>query len=175
MAHSNEQKDQTHQRSDLAGEHKYGDAGQFAIAFVFVMIWICDSFIFQYTTFLNRSIPNSIRLPLGIVFLTVSAFLAGKGLSIVFGETRENPGVIRKSVFGVIRHPIYLSEILLYLGLLMLSLSLAAALIWVIAILFLHYIATYEEMLCLARYGDEYSRYMRDVPMWVPRIWKRQK
>jgi protein-S-isoprenylcysteine O-methyltransferase Ste14 len=175
MAHHNVQKDLLDQRSDLAGEHKYGDAGQLAIAFIFVITWICDTFILHYTTFLNKNIPNSIRFSLGIVFLSLSAFLATKGLSIVFGEKRQNPGVIRKSAFGIIRHPIYLSEILLYLGLLMLSLSLAAALILGIAILFLHYIAKYEETLCLMRYGEEYKRYMRDVPMLVPRFWKRQE
>jgi len=44
-------------------------------------------------------------------------------------------------VFSVVRHPVYLSEILLYLGLLMLSISLAAAVVWIIAIGFLHYIS----------------------------------
>ena len=175
MAHLNVQKDLLHQRKDLAGEYRYGDTGQLAISSIFLIIWICDTFILQYTTFLNKYVPNSIRLSLGIVILSLSAFLAAKGLSIVFGEKRQNPGVIRKSVFGVIRHPIYLSEILLYLGLLILSLSLAAALIFGIAILFLHYIAKYEEKLCLVRYGKEYKRYMRDVPMWVPRFWKRQR
>jgi len=175
LAHPNVPKDLRQQRDDLAGEHKYGDAGQLAIAFIFVIIWLCDTFILQYTTFLNKNLPNSIRLPLGIMFLSLSAFLASKGLSIVFGEKRQYPSVIRNSVFGVIRHPIYLSEILLYFGLLMLSLSLAATFILGIAILFLHYIAKYEEKLCLGRYGDEYRRYMRDVPMWIPRFWKRQK
>jgi len=175
MAHRNAQKDPQLPRSDLAGEHKYGDAGQLVIAAMFVLTWICDTFILKYTTFLNQHVPNAIRLPLGIVFFSVSAFLASKGLYIVFGEKRENPGVIRKSVFGVIRHPIYLSEILLYLGLLMLSLSLAATLILGIAIFFLQHIAKYEEKLCLVRYGEEYNRYIRDVPMWVPRLWKRQR
>jgi protein-S-isoprenylcysteine O-methyltransferase Ste14 len=159
-------------RYDLAGEHKYGDAGQIVIALVFALVWIFDTFIFKYTTFLNQVISNNIRLPLGIFCLFISAFLAIKGLSIVFGEKRENPTVIRKSVFGVIRHPIYLSEIILYLGLLMISLSLAAALICLIALLFLHYIAKVEEKICLERYGEEYSHYMQDVPMWIPRIWR---
>ena len=162
-------------RKDLAGEHKYGDTGQIAIAFIFAITWMCDTFILQYTTFLNKNVPNSFRLSLGIVFIILSAFLASKGLFIVFGKKRQDPGVIRKSVFGVIRHPIYLSEILLYFGLLMLSLSIAAALILGIAILFLHYIAKYEEKLCLVRYGEEYKQYMHDVPMWIPRFWKRQK
>ncbi len=174
MVHRNASKDPQFHRSDLAGEYKYGDAGQLAIASMFLLTWICDTFILRCTTFLNQDVPNAIRLPLGIVFLSVSTFLAGKGLSIVFGEKRKNPGVITKGVFRVIRHPIYLSEILFYLGLLMLSLSLAAALIWAIALLFLHYIAKYEERLCLAHYGEEYNRYMRDVPMWIPRFWRRK-
>ena len=159
-------------RNDLAGEHKYGDAGQIVIAFIFALTWIFDTLEFKYTTFLNQVVSNDIRLPLGILCLLISAFLAIKGLSIVFGEKRANPTVIRKSIFGVIRHPIYLSEIILYLGLLMISLSLAAVLVCIIAILFLHYIAKVEEKLCLERYGEEYSQYMQDVPMWIPRIWR---
>jgi len=91
----------------------------------------------------------------------------------VFGEQRENPTVIRKGVFGVIRHPMYLSEIILYLGLLIMSMSLAATVVWVIAIGFLYYISKYEERLLITRFGEDYERYMREVPMWFPRLWKR--
>ena len=70
-------------------------------------------------------------------------------------------------------HPVYLSEILLYLGLLMLSISLTAAVVWIIAIGFLHYVSRYEEKLPLERFGQEYEEYMREVPRWIPRFWKR--
>jgi len=76
-------------------------------------------------------------------------------------------------VFNVVRHPIYLSEILLYCGLLMLSISLAAFVVLVMAIIFLHYISHYEERLLLARFGEEYREYMQEVPMWTPRSRKR--
>ncbi|MCK4393396.1 isoprenylcysteine carboxylmethyltransferase family protein, partial [Candidatus Bipolaricaulota bacterium] len=112
-------------------------------------------------------------IPFGVVLLVLSGYMAKTGLSIVFGEETENPGVIRKSVFGVVRHPIYLSEILLYLGLLMLSISLASAVVWVTAILFLHYISRYEEKLLIERFGKKYEQYMREVPMWIPRLRKR--
>ncbi len=81
--------------------------------------------------------------------------------------------MIRKSVFSVVRHPAYLSEIPLYLGLLMLSISLAAAVVWVVAIGFLHYISRYEERLLLERVGKEYELYMREVPICIPRLRKR--
>ncbi|HUU40884.1 MAG TPA: methyltransferase [Desulfatiglandales bacterium] len=160
-------------RDDLTGEHALGDAGQLILACLFAVTWIIDTFFLKYTTFLNHYVPLYVRMPFGVVLLAISGYLARTGLSIVFGEEREKPGVIRKSVFNVIRHPVYLSEILLYLGLLILSISLAAAVVWIIAIGFLHYISRYEEKLLLARFGEEYEHYMREVPMWFPHVRKK--
>ena len=168
------EKDREQQRSDLSGEHRLGDAGQLVLACLFFATWVADTFVLKYTTRLNRHVPLAGRIPVGIGLLVVSGYLATVGLSIVFGEKREEPSVIRKSVFGIIRHPIYLSEIVLYLGFLVMSLSIAAAVVWVIAILFLHHISRYEERLLLARFGEEYAQYMREVPMWIPRLWKKR-
>ena len=162
------------QRDDLPGEHKVGDAGQILFACLFLAAWLADTFFFKYSTFLNQYVSLGIRIPVGIVLFLLSGYLARKGLSIVFGEERQTPGVIRKSVFNFIRHPIYLSEILLYLGFLMMSMSLVAAVVWIIAIGFLYYISRYEEKLLLEHFGAEYEQYMREVPMWIPRLWRRQ-
>ena len=166
-------REQQKERDDLAGEHTVGDAGQIILACLFAAIWIPDTFFLKYTTVLNNHVPLGIRIPFGVVSLVLSGYLAKTGLTIVFGENREKPGVIRKSVFNVVRHPIYLSEILLYLGFLMLSISLAAVGVLLIAIVFLHYISRYEERLLLARFGQEYKEYMQEVPMWIPRFKKR--
>jgi protein-S-isoprenylcysteine O-methyltransferase Ste14 len=173
MARKHTYREEQKQRGDLTGEHTAGDAGQIILACLFAVTWILDTFFFRHTTSLNHYVPQGIRIPFGVVLLVLSYILARKGLSIVFSEKRETPGVIRKSVFNIVRHPIYLSEILLYLGLLMLSISLAAAAVWVIATGFLHYISRYEEKLLLARFGEEYERYIKEVPMWIPRLRKR--
>lgn len=173
MAHQHKKREEHQQREDLTGEHAVGDAGQLILAILFAAVWIADTFFLKYSTFLNSYVPPGVRIALGAILLVLSLYLAKEGLSIVFGEKREIPGVIRKSVFNVVRHPIYLSEILLYLGLLMLSISLAAAFVWVISILFLHYISRHEEKLLLARFGEAYQQYMREVPMWIPRLRKR--
>ena len=171
MSHREKRKEQ--QRDDLIGEHAAGDAGQVIFACLFITIWTADTFIFQYTTFLNQYVPPVIRIPAGVVLLVLAGYLAKTGLSIVFGEIREQPTVIRKGVFSVVRHPVYLSEILLYLGLLMLSISLAALAIWIAAIGFLHYISRHEERMLLARFGEDYAQYIKEVPMWIPRLRKR--
>ena len=173
MAHKHTQKRAQQQRNDLTGEHAVGDAGQIMLVCLFAATWIADTFFFKYTTFLNQYVPLGARIPSGVFLLVLSGYMAKTSLSIVFGEEREKPGVIKKGVFGVVRHPVYLSEILLYLGLLMLSISLAAAVVWVIAIGFLHYISRYEERLLLARFGEDYENYMREVPMWFPRLRKK--
>jgi protein-S-isoprenylcysteine O-methyltransferase Ste14 len=160
-------------REDLTGESHLSDIGQIVFAIIFSCVWISDTFLFKYSTFSNKYFLPVVRIPLGIVLLSLSAYLSRTGLSIVFDEKREVPCVIRKSVFGIVRHPIYLSEILLYLGLLMLRISLAAAVIWIFAIVFLHYISRYEEKLLLSRFGEEYKKYMDEVPMWIPLFGKK--
>ena len=137
---------------------------------MFAAVWILDTFFLHYTTFLNDHVPNVARVPPAVVLLILAGYLSRKGLSIVFGEERETPCVIRKGVFNIVRHPVYLSEILLYLGFVLLSISLAAAVVWIIAIGFLHYISRHEEKLLLKRFGQEYEQYMREVPMWIPRL-----
>lgn len=157
-------------RKDLIGEHKIGDAGQLIFAVLFLVVWITDTFIFKYSVFLNDIIPNSVRLPIALTLFIFSAYLSMSGLRIIFGEVREKPEVVRKGVFGIVRHPIYLSEILVYIGLLFVSLSIASAVICVFAIIFLYFISRYEEKILLEYFGEDYKLYMQDVPMWIPDI-----
>ena len=156
-------------RDDLTGEHALTDIGQLILAALFAGVWIADSFFLKWTIFLNAYVPLAIRIPFGAILLVLAAFLASASLGIIFGETRSEPHVVRKGVFAVVRHPMYLSEILLYLGLLLLNLSLAAGAVWLAAIGFLHCVSRVEEKLLLARFRDEYVAYMRDVGMWIPR------
>ena len=162
------------QRSDLLAEHPWGDVGQIVLAILFFSVWITDTFFLRYTTFVNSHVPLGLRIPVGIVNVLASAYLARTSMGIVFGETREPPQVIRESIFNIVRHPMYLSEILLYLGLLLFSLSLAAACVFGLAIGFFHIIALYEERQLLAHFGEDYRDYMQRVPMWLPRIWRRR-
>ena len=159
-----------HDRDDLTGEHKIGDAGQAAFAILFFIVWLGDTFVFKYTTFLNTVVPNIIRAPVGIILIIISGYLAKTTLSIVFGEVREVPSVIRKGAYNYSRHPMYFSELLLYFGLLIISTSLAAAVVLIMAIGFLYYLCRHEEKLLLDRFGDDYRAYMQEVPMWIPRL-----
>ena len=159
-------------RQDLAGEHALGDLGQLIFLFLFLAAWIIDSFFLKYSTFISEYIPLYVKIPLSTIILLCSGYIAKKGLNIVFGEIREEPGVIRKGVFGVVRHPIYLGSILFYLGLLTLTYSIIAAIIWIFIVVFYCFIAKHEEKILLEKFGKGYEEYKKEVPMLIPRILK---
>ena len=155
-------------RGDLTGEHAFSDMGQLIFLVVFLIVWIADSFVFKYSTFLTQYVSNYIRVPIALIVLVISGLLAWTGLKIVFRETREEPQVITTGVFSIVRHPIYLSSILLYLGFILLSLSLLSTLVWFIIIIFYYMISRYEEKLLTQRFGSAYEEYKKKVPMLLP-------
>jgi protein-S-isoprenylcysteine O-methyltransferase Ste14 len=157
-------------RNDLIGEHRWGDAGQVILLFIFLAIWISDSFFLRYTTFLAQQIPSFVLLITGTLVLFFSWRLTRSGLRIVFGEKREKPEVLNRGVFGMVRHPIYLGSILLYLGLIVYTLSLASAALWLFIIFFYYFISRYEERILTDYFGEEYLRYKKEVPMLFPRL-----
>jgi protein-S-isoprenylcysteine O-methyltransferase Ste14 len=157
-------------REDLVGEHPLGDAGQILLFLLFLAVWVADSFFLKYSTFLTQYVSPYIRIPLAVIVLVLSAYLARSGLRMVFGERRERPEVIRKGVFNLVRHPIYLSALLFYVALLVASFSLLAFGVWIVTVLFYIHISRYEEKLLTQKFGKEYERYMREVPMLFPRI-----
>jgi protein-S-isoprenylcysteine O-methyltransferase Ste14 len=107
------------------------------------------------------------------VFL-LAFFFARSGLKTVFGEERNELAVIKTGVFSIVRHPIYLGAILLYLGFIIISLSIISLCIWLIIILFYYFISRYEEKLLIDKLGSQYEVYMNEVPMFIPRPFKKK-
>ena len=157
-------------REDLIGEHPLGDAGQIVLLVIFLVVWIADSFILKYSTFLAVYIPLYVRIPLGVIVLGIALYFAKEGHDVVFGEVREQPEIIRKGVFGRVRHPLYFAAILLYMGLILFTCSILSFMIWVVIILFYNFIAKHEEGLLLDKFGTDYQDYMKQVPRWIPKI-----
>ena len=162
-------------RNDLAGEHSFGDMGQIIALAIFLVIWTTDSFFIGYSSQFSDFAPIYFRIPLAIIIFIVAGYFAKQGLNIVFGEVREKPSVIRKGVFSIVRHPIYLGAILFYLAALVLFLSITAALVWVFIILFYIFLCRHEENLLLNKYGKDYEQYMSETPMLIPRIFGSRK
>jgi protein-S-isoprenylcysteine O-methyltransferase Ste14 len=156
----------------LTGEYKWGDRGQLILLLLFLGIWITDSFVFQYSTFLTEQVPNRIRMPIAGVIWVAGWLLARGGMKAVFGTVRNVPEVIQTGVFRVVRHPIYLGAILFYCGAIISTLSIASAILWIGIVAFYVFISRYEERILTEEFGDEYLKYKKKVGMLFPRLFR---
>lgn len=159
-----------HERDDLAGEHRFGDAGQLILLILFLGIWIADAFFIKSGSIVSRFIPLWIRIPLSMAFLFGAYYLTTRGMRLVFHEKRAVPLVIRSGVFRVMRHPIYAGCLLFYAALWVLTLSLLTVPVWLLTGLFYWYISRAEETRLINKFGEAYIDYQQQVPMFFPRL-----
>ena len=157
-------------RPDVAGEHPLGDLMQGILLLVFITGILIDRLLLKTNALLSPYIPLWARIVITSILLGFAWKYAVNGLRTVFGEIREKPFIIRDSVFAETRHPVYLGVILMYLALVVLSLSLIGAALWIVIAFYYHYLAVYEERLLINMFGEEYQRYMQQVPIWLPRM-----
>ncbi|MBN1798910.1 MAG: isoprenylcysteine carboxylmethyltransferase family protein [Spirochaetales bacterium] len=163
--------DDNKERNDLTKEHPFGDSGQLMLAVIFLLIWLADSFILRWTVFLQSSLPLYASLSVGVLIAAAACYLVAKAHQIVFKEVRRPPAVIEKSVFKMVRHPMYLGMLLFFLAFVAATLSLAALGFWLIMFFFYNYIAAYEEKMLEKKFGERYLAYKHRVARWMPGVW----
>jgi protein-S-isoprenylcysteine O-methyltransferase Ste14 len=154
----------------LTGEHKWGDKGQLILMFLFLSVWITDSFIFHFSTFLLEIIPDYLRIAVAGIVLVSGWYLARNGMKSVFGTERSEPKVISTGAFSIVRHPIYTGAILFYLGATIITMSIASAAFWILIIIFYILIARYEERILTEEFGEEYLNYKKKTGLLFPKI-----
>ena len=154
----------------LTGEHRWGDRGQLVLLFLFLGIWITDSFIFHYSTSVLEGVPNYIRVPAAALVLIGGWYLARGGMKSVFGTARKNPEVISTGVFRIVRHPIYTGAILFYLGASLITMSIASGALILLIIGFYITISRYEEHILTEAFGNDYLEYKKKTGMLFPKL-----
>jgi protein-S-isoprenylcysteine O-methyltransferase Ste14 len=163
-------KRQQSKRHGCPDEHPYGDRGQTILLFIFLAVWVLDSYIFKWTTMLAAAVPLAVRLPLAGVIFALAITLVQTGHRVISDPSFGDKGLVKDGAFARLRHPLYGGSLLFYLGLVISTMSLAAFVIWCAIVVFYNVIAAYEERLLVKKYGDEYRAYQRKVPRWAPRI-----
>jgi len=151
------------------GEHPFGDAGQLILLCLFLTIWALDSYLLHITTFVSDKVPLYIRITATSLFILASIILLFSSHSIIHHVKNSN-GIVSTGPFKYVRHPLYLSCLFFYLGLVVLTLSLVSAGFFIIIFIFYNFIAGYEEKLLKNKYGDIYKEYMKRTHRWFPRM-----
>ena len=93
-----------------------------------------------------------------------------KGLSVDGDIEGLRVGFITDGVYGVVRHPLYLSGILIFL--IQPTITRNWLIVQILGAGYFIYGAFMEERRLIARFGSEYLRYMEEVPRFIPRLSK---
>ena len=157
-----------HDHPHLAGEHPRNHTYQIAMLFVFLIIWIPDSFFLHISTFLRKDIPLWLNLGVAVITLIWGVFLINRSHTVLFKT--ENTGLISTGIFGRVRHPMYLGIVQIYKAAVIGTLSLLSLFTLLIVILVCDRMASFEERRLKEKLGEEYSEYKRKVPKWIPRL-----
>lgn len=160
-------------RPDLAGEHLLGDTYQLIAFFLFVAAHIADFLLLGFHQRFWEQAFFGMRLLGGTLLFLLGLWLSLYGIRIVFGEYSETPIFRKEGMFSVVRHPIYLGAILVYLAVLLVTLSVPGGIVWIGTIGLYQWLAKHEEGLMIKVFGIDYLDYQRQVPMWLP--WFRKK
>lgn len=151
------------------GEHPLGSAGQLILMALFMAVWLVDSFCLHAETVLNGSVHWGIRLGILTATVTLAAMLYRSGRAAVAAGQR--PAVVLKNgAFSLVRHPLYLATLLVYLGLSLATLSVPALAVTALIFLFFNHIAAFEERVMEEIFADEYRLYISKTGRWLPRL-----
>ncbi len=139
-------------------------------ALLFAVIWILDSFVLRFSAEFTGFIPDSLRIAL-FVGLEISAVALGfSSHNALFSEKHREPALITDGVFSYVRHPLYLSILLVYLGFVFASMSVLSLAAWFCCVILYDKMATYEEEDLIRIFGDVYLKYKMRVPKWIPNL-----
>lgn len=132
----------------------------FLLVLLNIRVWFHDPF----------SLPQIISW----ILLILSAYTGIVGFLLLSkrGEPDrnfENTTVLVKSgIYGLIRHPLYLSLFLLGTGIMMKDLKSLSLVLGVIIFICVYFTARMEEKEMIRKFGNAYREYMKDTKMFIP-------
>jgi protein-S-isoprenylcysteine O-methyltransferase Ste14 len=80
------------------------------------------------------------------------------------GGVTQTTVVVRSGLYGVIRHPLYLGWILVFFAMILIAQHWLVVLLAVPGVVCTYLITIQEERRLVSRFGEEYVRYIKDVP-----------
>ena len=147
--------------------------------FLYLLFWIfCFFMVFSNSRlFLTGSvfIPNILLQIIGAIFFLLGLILQIltiklMGLKTLLGIPEIVPAQYRaqlvvKGPFSLVRHPIYLGQLLCILGTFLFTSELSLAILFFIVSILFWPVAILEERELIERFGEEYLAYRKRVPM----------
>jgi protein-S-isoprenylcysteine O-methyltransferase Ste14 len=106
-------------------------------------------------------------LPLSTTIMLIGMLLIVLGWRRIYSARGQ---LVTTGIYGHIRHPQYLGFLLLTLGMNVQWVTIPTLLLWPILLILYYRLAKEEEKKMEERFGEQYRKYERTVPMFVPTV-----
>ena len=153
-------------RHGVGAENPINERAQVVLVLVFLIVWGIDSFFLRFGLNQLGLISLLVSVPIGVLSFILGVYFVRKSEAVVFSNTEGR--VIDTGVYGRVRHPMYLGELLILLGFSIATLSILSFVVWIAFLIFLDRMATYEEKDLTRILGQQYFDYQRRVRKWTP-------
>jgi protein-S-isoprenylcysteine O-methyltransferase Ste14 len=118
-------------------------------------------FFFLASTLDQRTVPPPIRI-LAWAVLAFGALLIL--LSVIALASNRKPKLINRGIYGLIRHPMYLGAMVIFLSWIFFFPKWFIVLISFVNIAIVHWSILHGERQNIVKFGESYERYMETVP-----------
>lgn len=108
-----------------------------------------------------------------ILLSTYINFVARRDLArywTPFANTGKEQKLIKTGIYAKVRHPIYLSGLILSLGLTLIAGNLYGLLFFFLSLIAFVTRIKKEERELISRFGEEYKQYAKETPLLIPKL-----
>ena len=134
---------------------------------LFSAVWVLDSFVMKFSERYTSCLPDVVGIVLFAASEIPAVLLGCLSHNALFSQKQESKLMVN-GVFAHVRHPLYLSVLLAYLGFIFASMSIVSVIPWICFVMLFDKMATYEEEDLMRIFGDAYLEYRKRVPKWIP-------
>ncbi len=137
---------------------------------IFLIVWIFDSYLLNWTTQLNLIVPFIVRIILFGVFMIFAIYLVITSHGILFKDHDAPHELIRRGVLNHVRNPMYLGIMLIYVACICLSISLISLGVFLVIFVLYNKLVNFEEKILEQLFGEDFLKYKSEVPRWIPKF-----
>jgi protein-S-isoprenylcysteine O-methyltransferase Ste14 len=116
--------------------------------------------------------PSARSATIGTLLILLGAVIRIYTVAFMGAESKDTVSMdelVTTGPFALVRHPLYIGNMMITLGVIFYAGIVFLGLPLLTFFVFQYYCVTkYEENTLLAKFGDEYQRYMDRVPAWIP-------
>jgi len=142
---------------------------------IFFLIWILDSNIFRISTFLNNYIPFLVRLSICIIVFIIALIFINLSHRALFKSHQPPNSLITQGILRYVRNPMYLGILLIYISFIFLSISLISIVFFVLVFFVYNWMVNFEEKILADLFNNQWFEYKKNVPKWLPNLFKKYK